>query len=110
MAAAFRLAGLRPQLVTILTASGTPQARTVPPRPDDPLEELVDGLAPRVPKSRTWMAVADESVARSYDGAGLGLPLTRELCHLMGGRLLSESTPGVGSTFTIVLPRRTRAA
>ncbi len=35
-----------------------------PDTTDDPLEELVDGLAPRVPKSRTWMAVADESVAR----------------------------------------------
>jgi len=31
---------------------------------DEPLSELVDGLVPRVPKSRTWMAVSDEAVGR----------------------------------------------
>jgi hypothetical protein len=31
---------------------------------EGPLDELVDALVPRVSKARTWMAVADEAVAR----------------------------------------------
>ena len=39
-------------------------------------------------------------------GTGLGLPITRRLCELMGGSISAESTEGVGSRFSIVLPRR----
>ena len=38
------------------------------------------------------------------DGAGLGLPISRQLVELMGGRLGLESTPGRGSTFWFELP------
>ncbi|MCH9680885.1 MAG: hypothetical protein K0V04_05580 [Deltaproteobacteria bacterium] len=31
---------------------------------DNPIEQLVDALVPRVPKARTWVAVTDEAVAR----------------------------------------------
>ncbi len=31
---------------------------------DEPVDALVDALVPRVPKARTWVAVADEAVAR----------------------------------------------
>jgi len=37
-------------------------------------------------------------------GAGLGLVITRQLVAAMGGELRVESTPEVGSCFTIVLP------
>jgi PAS domain S-box-containing protein len=38
-------------------------------------------------------------------GVGLGLAISRDLAHAMGGELSVESTPGEGSTFTLRLPR-----
>jgi PAS domain S-box-containing protein len=39
------------------------------------------------------------------EGAGLGLAISRELARGMGGDLTAISTPGEGSTFTLMLPR-----
>lgn len=37
-------------------------------------------------------------------GFGLGLPIARRLARLLGGELVAESRPGLGSRFSVVLP------
>ncbi len=83
------------------------------------------------PRARDWIrvsvedegtGVASEDLERIFDpfeqvggsdhqGTGLGLPLSRKLVELHGGRLWAESAgPGHGSTFTFEVPVQGRAA
>lgn len=47
----------------------------------------------------------DTSVAKQFQGAGLGLALTKRIVEAQGGRVGLESQVGVGSTFFALLPR-----
>jgi PAS domain S-box-containing protein len=43
---------------------------------------------------------------RTVGGTGLGLSVTRRLTKLLGGEVSVSSSPGLGSTFSVRLPRR----
>jgi PAS domain S-box-containing protein len=46
----------------------------------------------------------ETGAARRYEGAGLGLALTRKIVELQGGAIQVQSEAGKGSTFTVILP------
>ena len=47
---------------------------------------------------------ADASTTRAYGGTGLGLALSRQFCHLLGGDITVSSIVGTGTTFTVSIP------
>jgi len=49
---------------------------------------------------------AEDDTTRNYGGTGLGLPISRRFCQMLGGDLLLKSRLGEGSTFTIEVPAR----
>lgn len=46
----------------------------------------------------------DNSYQRSYEGTGLGLPLTKKLVEMLGGQIFMISREGVGTEIVFTLP------
>ena len=85
----------------------------------------IEGEQVRFTVADTGIGIAPEDLPRIFDefvqipgelqqagqGTGLGLPLARKLVGLLGGEITVQSTVGVGTVFTIVVPtQRARAA
>src|SRR6185295_5409962 len=63
------------------------------------------GIDPQdIPRAMAAFGQVDASWSRRYEGAGLGLPISRALIRLHGGTLDLESQPGMGTTVTVRLP------
>lgn len=67
------------------------------------------GIAPE-DLPRIWDRLYRGDRSRAERGLGLGLSLVRAYVQAHGGRVSAASTPGHGSTFTIVLPSQPRQA
>ena len=65
-----------------------------------------------IPLALAPFSQIDGSLSRRHAGTGLGLSLSSRLAQVLGGGLVVESAPGVGTTVTLTLPERvsTRAA
>jgi hypothetical protein len=77
---------------------------------DDAVFSVTDtgrGISPRDVRRifDAFVQVGDDAEPKA-EGTGLGLALAREYAVLLGGSIEVESEPGVGSTFTVRLPRR----
>lgn len=57
-----------------------------------------------VSKIFTRYAQANENIASTYGGTGLGLALSRDFARMMHGDITAKSWPGVGSRFVVTLP------
>src|SRR5262249_8212471 len=63
------------------------------------------GIDPRdIPRALSAFGQVDASWSRRYEGAGLGLPISRALVRLHGGTLELDSQPGMGTVVTVRLP------
>ena len=48
---------------------------------------------------------AERSTSANYGGTGLGLPISKKFAEIMGGDVIVTSEEGVGSVFTMSVPR-----
>ncbi len=63
------------------------------------------GIDPQdIPRAMAAFGQVDASWSRRYEGAGLGLPISRALIRLHDGTLEIASEPGMGTTVTVRLP------
>ena len=47
---------------------------------------------------------AETSTSKDYGGTGLGLPISKKMAEMMGGRIDATSEVGKGTTFSVTIP------
>jgi signal transduction histidine kinase len=63
------------------------------------------GMKPEdIPNALAPFVQVDSSLSRKHEGTGLGLPLTKSMIELQGGKLELESEPGAGTVARLVFP------
>jgi signal transduction histidine kinase len=63
------------------------------------------GMAPEhIARAFELFGQVDNSLSRKYEGAGLGLPIAKQLIELHGGHLELESELDIGTTVTLLFP------
>ncbi len=62
------------------------------------------GIRPEFQETMFTAFAQEDDVARSYEGVGLGLTITKRLVELMNGEITVDSEPGRGSDFVVTLP------
>jgi signal transduction histidine kinase len=74
---------------------------------DGAVEIAVADTGPGIPaedREAIFQEFEQSAAGKEAEGTGLGLPLSRKLVQLHGGRLWVESEVGRGSTFRFTLP------
>jgi len=66
------------------------------------VEDTGHGMPPDV-RDRLF---TDQTISRKIGGTGLGLKIVKEAVEAHGGQITVQSTPGVGTTFHIVVPMK----
>ncbi len=63
------------------------------------------GMAPEhIPIALEYFGQIDNISTNKQEGAGIGLPLSKQLAELQGGTLSIDSAPGTGTTVTVTFP------
>ena len=63
------------------------------------------GMAPeQIDRVFEEFTQAKSSTAKDYGGTGLGLPISKRMTEMMGGKIEVESKEGEGTTFVITVP------
>ncbi len=103
------LLNLLSNAVKFTAAGGTVTTRVWCRRDDGYVFQVADtgiGIAPEdIPKVLSPFGQVDGTLARKFEGTGLGLPLTKSLVEMHGGSLDLQSEEGAGTTVTVRFPK-----
>jgi two-component system cell cycle sensor histidine kinase PleC len=58
-----------------------------------------------IPRVMSPFGQVDSTLARRYEGTGLGLPLSKKFVETLGGQFIIESEVGKGTSVKVILPR-----
>lgn len=93
--------------VKFTSAGGRIQVRAVPRDGGVAISVADTGIgiaAEDIARALERFGQVDSTLARKYEGAGLGLPLAKHFIEMHGGTLSLESSVDVGTTVTVTLP------